>query len=371
MMSARLPLLCRHVLASLFLVGLSTTLPGEETAWVVYEGTQGSGHGKHIVLISGDEEYRSEEALPQFGKILAERHGFRCTVLFPIDPQTGNINPNHGRNIPGLAALDTADLMVIFTRFRDLPDEQMQHIDDFLRAGKPVMGLRTATHAFNVAGEKPWAHYGNGYGGDKADWSDGFGRLVLGEKWISHHGNHKHESTRGLLADNAKDHPILRGIGDGDIWGPTDVYGVRLPLPGDSQPLVLGQVVAREGKFDADDPFYGMSPDDTRAVEGAKNNPMMPIAWTKTYELPGGEPGKSCTTTLGASTDLVNEGVRRLLVNAVYWLLGMEEQIPAEGTNVDLVGEYHPTGFEFRSDEYWSNRKMRVSEHADSIDSDN
>src|SRR5438105_13542708 len=102
-------------------------------AGVTYEGSAGPGKGKHIVLVSGDEEYRSEEALPQLGKILAVRHGFKCTVLFAIDPNDGTINPNVS-NIPGLEALDTADLMVIFTRFRDLPDEQMKHIVDYLDA---------------------------------------------------------------------------------------------------------------------------------------------------------------------------------------------------------------------------------------------
>lgn len=352
----------------LFLVlisGLATRpVDADDRPWVVYEGKQGPGHGNHIVLISGDEEYRSEEALPQLGKILAERHGFRCTVLFAIDPQTGHINPNYGNNIPGLEVLDTADLMIIFTRFRDLPDEQMQDIDAYLRSGKPVIGMRTSTHAFNVSGDKPWAHYGNGYQGDKSQWADGFGRLVLGEKWISHHGHHKHESTRGIIAQDAKDHPILRGIDDGEIWGPTDVYGVRLPLPGDSRPLVLGQVVKRDGEFNANDPFYGMSPKDKQPVSGEKNNPMMPIAWTKTYQVPGGEPGQSFTTTMGASTDLVNDGLRRLLVNAAYWLLKLDDQIPSDGADVKLVGAYEPTGFEFRSGDYWSERKMRVSEHA-------
>src|SRR5215208_2778887 len=105
--------------------------------WVVYEGGDGPGKGKHIVLVSGDEEYRSEEALPQLGKILATHHGFKCTVLFAIDPKTGFINPNVNNNIPGLEALKTADLMVIFTRFRNLPPEQMKHIDEYLTAGKP------------------------------------------------------------------------------------------------------------------------------------------------------------------------------------------------------------------------------------------
>src|SRR5439155_25432115 len=95
--------------------------------WLVLEGGDGPGKGKHVVLVSGDEEYRSEEALPQLGKILARRHGFKCTVLFAIDKSDATINPNVS-NIPGLEALDSADLMVIFTRFRDLPDDQMKHI---------------------------------------------------------------------------------------------------------------------------------------------------------------------------------------------------------------------------------------------------
>src|SRR5690606_33036527 len=100
--------------------------------WVVYEGQEGPGKGKHIVLISGDEEYRSEEALPQLGRILARHHGFKCTVLFAINPESGEIDPNYTKNIPGLEALKSADLMIMFLRFRDLPDEQMQHIVDYV-----------------------------------------------------------------------------------------------------------------------------------------------------------------------------------------------------------------------------------------------
>src|SRR5262249_32086817 len=153
--------------------------------------------GKHIVLISGDEEYRSEEALPQLGKILAKHHGFKCTVLFAIDPKTGEISPNTTNNIPGLDQLKTADLMLIATRFRNLPEEQMQHVVDYLETGKPVIGLRTATHAF--AGMKgKFAKYNNG-SGDKT-YQGGFGRQILGEMWISHHGGHGSQSTRGIIA---------------------------------------------------------------------------------------------------------------------------------------------------------------------------
>src|ERR1700756_5685661 len=105
---------------------------------VVYQGNEGPGEGKNIVLVSGDEEYRSEEALPQLAKILATHHAFTCTVLFAIG-KDGTIDPNRLDNIPGLEALDKADLMVIATRFRDLPDDQMKHVVDYLASGRPVV----------------------------------------------------------------------------------------------------------------------------------------------------------------------------------------------------------------------------------------
>ena len=330
--------------------------------WVVYEGGDGPGQGKHIVLVSGDEEYRSEEALPQLGKILAKHHGFRCTVLFAIDPATGIIDPNNQNNIPGLQALEKADLMFIFTRFRNLPDEQMEQIDAFLKSGRPVVGIRTSTHAFNNGGTSKWAHYGFRYRGDPKEWTEGFGRLVLGETWISHHGHHRHESSRGLIAPDAKDHPIVRGIKDGDIWGPTDVYGVRLPLPGDSKSIVLGQVMQRKGEYDVEDPCYGMRPDDGPPVEGGKNDPMMPIAWTKTYQVPGGKAGRAFASTIGASNDLISEGTRRLLVNGVYWAVGLEDGILATGTNVDLVGDFQPTPYSGKKGDYWAQRKLKPAD---------
>jgi hypothetical protein len=137
--------------AFLFLL-LFAGLAGEaqdKNSWVRYVGTSGPGKGKNIVLISGDEEYRSEEALPMLAQILSRRYGFTCTVLFSTDPQSGEINPMYLSNIPGLENLQQADLMLIFTRFRELPPDQMHNIDVYLMKGKPVIGLRTATHAFN------------------------------------------------------------------------------------------------------------------------------------------------------------------------------------------------------------------------------
>lgn len=315
-------------LATIAIGGLAAVARAEDP-WVVYDGFDGPGKGKHVVLVSGDEEYRSEETLPQLGKILAKHHGFKCTVLFAVDKKTGEINPNERGNIPGLAALKTADLMVLFLRFRDLPDEQMQHIVDYVESGRPIVGLRTATHSFNIGGGKTFSKYSF----NNKEWDGGFGRQILGETWINHHGHHGHESTRGIAAEGMQEHPILSGIKDGDIWGPTDVYGVRLPLPGDSQPLVLGQVLT------------GMKPDD-EPVDGPKNDPLMPIAWTKTYTSPSGKTGRVFTTTMGASQDLQSIGLRRLLVNACYWALGMEDKIDPKSC-VDIVGEYKPLPFGF------------------------
>ncbi|WP_297797702.1 ThuA domain-containing protein [uncultured Eudoraea sp.] len=322
---------------------------------------------KHIVLISGDEEYRSEEALPQLAKILSAKHGFRCTVLFAQDPsKPGIINSNYVYNIPGLDALDSADLMIIFTRFRALPNEQMQFIDNYLRSGKPVIGIRTATHAFNfdMESDSNFKHYSNGYSGAKKEWVDGFGRMVLGEKWIAHHGHHKHQSTRGVIDVVSKSHPITNGIKDGDIWGPTDVYGVRLPLPGNSQPIILGEVMERIEDFNEEDLFYGMRFTDTipatRNDNGVLlNDPMMPIAWTKNYQIPGGIEGKAFTTTIGAATDMLNEGVRRLLVNSVFWSLEME--VPKKA-DVGIVGDFEPTAYEFRDDAYWLEKQLKVED---------
>ena len=293
--------------------------------WVVYEGNEGPGKGKHIVLVSGDEEYRSEEALPMLGKVLATHHGFRCTVLFAINPDTGEIDPEVQTNIPGLQHLESADMMVLFTRFRELPDEQMKYIIDYTNAGKPVMGLRTATHAFNYSRnqDSPYAKYSF----NNKDFDGGYGRQVLGETWINHHGHHGKESARGVIDEAAKDHPILKGVSD--IWGPSDVYGIK-ELTGDAQVLVHGQVLV------------GMEPTDAPKPDTV----TMPMAWIKSYTGDTGNTSRVFNTTMGASVDLESEGLRRLLVNGCYWCMEMEDAIP-EKSVVDYVGDYDPLFFGF------------------------
>ena len=307
---------------------MSTNNLSKDQTWISYEGGEGPGKGKHIVFISGDEEYRSEEALPMLARILAVRHGFKCTVLFAIDPETGIINPENQNNIPGLHHLETADMMVLFTRFRELPDEQMKYIIDYTEKGKPVMGLRTATHAFKYGEESESAY--KKYSCNDASFDGGYGRQVLGETWVNHHGHHGKESSRGVINSELKDHPILKGVSD--IWGPSDVYTVTT-ITGDPEVLVFGQVLT------------GMDPADPPTTDG-KNEPMMPVAWIKTYM---GESGNVCRvlcTTMGASVDLESEGLRRLLINGCYWCMNMESQIP-EKSDVDYVGEYTPAFFGF------------------------
>lgn len=308
-------------------ITLASVAWGEQHPWVVYEGKQGPGVGKHLVFVTGDDEYRSEEGMPMLARLLAEHYGFKCTVLFAIHPEDGTIKPDYQQNIPGTHLLETADLMVLFTRFRHLPDEQMKPIVDFVNSGKPVLGLRTATHPFNYPGNStsPYARF---HWRSKSP-EGGFGQHVFGDTWVSHHGNHGSQSTRGIINEAHAKHPVVQGCND--IWGPTDVYGI-VHLPADAQVLVWGQVLA------------GMKPTDEPVA--AKNNPMMPLAWVRMYPGESGKTSRVFFTTMGASQDLLSPGLRRLLVNAVLWGLEMEAAIKPD-SNVDIVGTYEPTRFGF------------------------
>jgi len=324
------------------IAALAVTLGGPAwAAGITYTGTEGPGLGKHIVFVTGDEEYRSEEAMPQLARILAVHHGFTCTVLFSINRETGEIDPETLDNIPGLEALATADLMVIFTRFRELPDEQMKHIVDYTNSGRPIIALRTATHPFNYIKnpDSPYAKYT--WNNPDEAFQGGYGRQVLGETWVSHYGHHGVESTRGEIAPDMKAHPIVQGCED--IWGDTDVYEIR-ELTGDSQPLVLGIVLT------------GMEPGDPPHAEKTVKHP---IAWIKSYTGESGKAARVFTTTMGSSRDLLSDGLRRLLVNAAYWGVGLEDTIPARST-VDIVGEYAPTPFGFGTHK----RGLKPEDHA-------
>ena len=317
-----------RLLLLLFFCYASSTVTAQKQQWVEYRSAKQAAT-KNIVLISGDEEYRSEEALPMLAQILAKKHGFNCTVLFPVNPSDGTIDATSLPNIPGLEKLDSADLMIIFTRFRELPDDQMEHIDNYLKAGKPVIGMRTATHAFNYK-KNPHSKFAQYDYASKAEgWQEGFGKKILGETWVSHHGDHGKEGTRALIdgrQQNAK-HPVLNGVHD--IWCPTDVYTIN-SLPDDAQVLLYGQ------------PTKGMTA--TSPINLRKT--VMPVAWTTSYELEPGKRGRVFASTMGASVDLQNEDLRRLFVNACYWAMGIEKDLPQKA-NVDFISPYRPTMFGF------------------------
>lgn len=285
---------------------------GADSQSVVYQGKDGPGKGKHIVLMAGDEEYRSEEAMPLIGKILSQRHGFKCTVLFSVD-KDGFIDANNGASLTNPEALDSADAIVMSLRFRHYPDDVKKHFTDAVNRGIPIVGLRTSTHAFN----------------DKE--LTNFGRVVLGENWVSHWGSHRAEATRGVIEPSAKDNLLLRGVSD--VFGPTDVYEAYPPA--DATILMRGQVLK------------GMEPTSPPADykkkgktgEQGVNDPMMPIAWTREVKSAAGKTNKILCTTMGASIDLKCEDLRRLIVNGVFWGLGME--VPAKA-DVTPVGIYNP-----------------------------
>jgi len=294
----------------------------------------GPGKGKHIVLISGDEEYRSEEALPMLAKILSHHHGFDCTVLFAWDSTGSYIDPNNQAGILGWDALEKADLMIISTRFRRPTAEDAAHVTAFLNAGKPVIGLRTATHAFT----------GNGNFGGTLPYGQ-FGRKILGEQWINHHGQHKREGARGVIESANASHPILNAVKD--VFGPSDVYGV-VNLTEANTILLRGAVTQT------------MAPN-SPLVEGKKNDPMMPLAWLHPYTAPNGTTtGTSFCTTMGASVDLVSEDLRRLIVNTTFFLTGLEVPAKADASYVD---SFYPSFFGFiKEGEHFKNLNLKAAD---------
>lgn len=299
---------------------------------LVFQPAKSGDKVKNVVLISGDEEYRSEETMPMLGKILSQKHGFKCTVLFAFGPDGAEyIDSNNQKGLRGLDALDSADLMIIATRFRHPDAEQAKHIAAFLDAGKPVIGLRTATHAFQ-GGEK--------IRGDLT--YDQFGLKILGEQWVSHHGKHKVEGARSVVEPKSKHNAILNGVSD--IFAPSDVYGVTHLTDADTI-LLRGAITE------------SLDPESKTLTDDDRNKPMQPLAWLHPYTAPNGKAGLSFCTTAGASLDFVDADLRRLIVNAAIQLTG--GAVP-EKADVEYVDAYYPTFFCFINDkEYYKTMNMK------------
>lgn len=259
-------------------------------------------------------------------KILSQRHGFKCTVLFSLNDK-GEIDPTNQKSLSNPKALDNADAIIMLLRFRTWPDEVYKHFDDACNRGIPVIGLRTSTHAFRGK-------------------LGGFGKRVLGEGWVSHWGHHKREACRGVIEPGSEKDPILKGVTN--VFADSDVYEAHPPK--DVKILLRGLVLEN------------MKPDSKPSTRDRKkdrpiNDPAMPIAWTRNYKWPSGKTSKIFCSTMGAATDLQSEGLRRLVVNAIF--AGLDMDVPKKA-NVDYVDPYKPLFYGFNS----FRRGIKPSDHA-------
>ncbi|MEL7498275.1 MAG: ThuA domain-containing protein [Planctomycetota bacterium] len=313
----------------------SDTSDAQKLQWLTYQGSEPNdgtelpGKGRHLVFVAADQEYRSEQSMPMLARLLSTRYGFDCTVLFSVNKQ-GLVDPTlpaphkdkgQKHNIPGLEKLQTADGLILLSRFMQLPDDQLKHFHDYFDSGKPIIALRTANHGF----------YGDmGYRKDNNRVSL---RELFGGTFMGHHGGWHREATRGMVTEDAKSHPIVRGVKD--IFGPSDVYrchNEKSPLPESAEVLVMGQ------------PLKTLKQD---AEPNTEKEPL-PIAWTTTWTGNQGKQSRIFHFTMGSARDFENDGVRRLTINAIQWSLGMEDTIDPN-RSVEIVGTYEPlkSGFNY------------------------
>jgi type 1 glutamine amidotransferase len=285
---------------------------------ITYEPGPGAGNGKHIVLVCGEWEYRCEESLPMLAKILAKRHGFKCTVLFSTNPQDGTVDPSVRNNIPDMGLLKSADMMVLFAMDLTLPEEQMKPFVEFLETGKPVFGIRCTLLSFRYDKTSPYVRFDVGNGGYATD--------LYGESWKGHYGDHGKESTRGLRAALKEPHPVLNGVHD--VWGPTDVYRID-KLPADATVLMYGQVLT------------GMKPSDPPNLKKS----TMPMVWTREIKRGSGKVSRVVVSTIGAGPDMECEDLRRLYVNCTYWAMGLESKIPPKADVAYVGGDWKASPF--------------------------
>lgn len=277
----------------------------------------------HVVFVTGDEEYRSEESMPMLAKILKRELGAKVSMCYAID-SVGIIDPNRSDHISNLEALETADLMVMFTRFRALPESELKYITDFAESGKPMVGFRTTTHAFMYEDDSTMMHMNN-------DWPT----KIFGQQWITHHGHF--EDGHGALTSVSvmdNDSPILNGV------EPFDAYSWLYHVDGGDWKLYGNPDLLLKGK----------SLRSNHETAGKLDQyPMTnPVAWTKLYTgISGKLDSRVFFTTLGHPFDFKVESMRKLALNGIYWALGREGDIPYTGVNSDFEGIYKPNNSGF------------------------
>ncbi|MFZ9045593.1 MAG: ThuA domain-containing protein [Cyclobacteriaceae bacterium] len=274
----------------------------------------------HIVFVIGDEEYRSEESMPMLAKIVKRELGAKVTLCYSLDSM-GFIDPNRLNHIEGLEALETADLMVMFTRFRALPSNELSYITSYAESGRPMVGFRTSTHAFLYEDDSAMHHM-----------NDSWPTKVFGQQWITHHG-HFDDGANPLTAVSLMDrkqHPILRGLEAFEAYSWLyHVDGGEWNLHGDSNPLLFGRSLKSGHEMKGNLDKYPL---------------LNPVAWTKTYTGKSNKTAKVFFTTLGHPFDWKNENMRRLAMNGIYWVLDLK--VP-EKANVGFVDKYEPNNSGF------------------------
>ncbi len=246
-----------------------------------------SGAKGNLVFVVGTHHYHPEASMPLLAKE-CQRLGFRTTVIMP----PGDPEQNHnGVGLPGLEALEQADAAVFFLRFLTLGDEQFGHLERYLKSGKPVVGLRTSTHAFRYPEDHP-----------RAAWNDTFGRNVIGTHWLMH----MRSETQCHRLEQAAEHPVLTGIGEEPFPSPGQLYITDL-APG-CTPLVVGTGdMPRERVFS--DRFG------TRVVTKTETDI---VAWT--WENHYG--ARVFASTLGHPRDFAVPQIMRIVVNGIHWAAG-------------------------------------------------
>jgi len=251
---------------------------------VCHTSTASAREKPHLVFVVGTHHYSPHVSMPVLAREM-ERFGFKTTVILPPGDPEQNKNKV---GIPGLEALKTADVAVFFVRFLTLNDRQFGHIERYVRSGKPIVAFRTSTHAFRYSSDHRLFA-----------WNDLFGRDVQGTDYLCHMKG----ATQCRLFSQAKDHPILTGVGDEPFASAGPLYLTDLQ-PG-CFPLVIGAGSGSERLVK--DQFR------TRYVQ---ENEEDIVAWTWEKNKYG---ARVFATSFGHLGDFTSPQIMRIIVNGIHW----------------------------------------------------
>ena len=252
-------------------------------------------------------------------KVLSQRHGFKCTVLFSLNDK-GEIDPNNQKSLSNPEALDGADAIVMLLRFRTWPDEIYKHFDD--------APSRHPDH-------RP-AHQYARFSRQARRLRQARARRTMGEplgRPQTRSLPRRHRARRGEGS-----HPQRRN----NVFADSDVYEAYPPK--DAKILMRG-LVLENMKPDSKPSTRKKRNRQLNKVTGV-NDPAMAVAWTRSHKWPSGKTSPIFTSTMGAATDLLSEGLRRMIVNAIY--AGLKIEVPKKA-NVDYVDPYKPLFYGFNT----------------------